>query len=86
MRPARTKPSSIVRHDSILFIIGAIHRTLPNWLPAKATDSPAAPVLLLVRIVLEPMSYQDHKIIEVNFAVTIYIACDNGFADRLAEV
>jgi len=30
IRPARTKPSSIVQHDSILFIIGAIHRTLPT--------------------------------------------------------
>ena len=29
IRPARTKPSSIAKYDSILFIIGAIHRTLP---------------------------------------------------------
>jgi hypothetical protein len=28
-QPASTKPPSIVRHDSIQFIIGAIHRTLP---------------------------------------------------------
>ena len=28
--PARTKPSSIVRHDSALLTIGAIHRTLQN--------------------------------------------------------
>ena len=26
--PVDTKPSSIVRHGSILFVIGAIHRTL----------------------------------------------------------
>jgi len=29
--PARTKPSSIVRHDSILLTIGAIHHTLPHY-------------------------------------------------------
>jgi hypothetical protein len=32
------------------------------------------------------MGHQDHKIVEIDFAVTIYVACDNGFADRLAEV
>ena len=51
-----------------------------------ATTFSAVLVLILVRIVLEPMSHQDHKIIEINFAIAIYIACDDGFADRLAEV
>lgn len=32
IRPACTKPSSIFRHDSVLFRIGAMHRTLPRRL------------------------------------------------------
>ena len=32
--PAHTKPSSVAWHDSILFIIGAIHRTLHNSPPS----------------------------------------------------
>ena len=40
IRSARTKPSSILRHDSILLINGAIHRTLPTLNQEEIEVSP----------------------------------------------
>jgi hypothetical protein len=37
-------------------------------------------------VILKPMGSQKDEIFIVNFAVAVYIACDDGFADRLAEV
>jgi len=39
---------------------------------------PAVLVLILGRIVFKPMGHQDHKIIEVNFAIAVYVSGDKS--------